>query len=149
MVENTAKKQRGRPFKPGQSGNPKGKPKGALNLTTRAAHELLDGKTQALTLKAVELAQDGNVVALRLCLERLIPPRKDRPINLKLPQVAGVGDIPKALGAILEAVAGGEITPQEGQSVAGMLGAYCKAAELVNHEARLEALESVLKLRKK
>jgi hypothetical protein len=63
--------------------------------------------------------------------------------------VAGVGDIPAALGAILEAVAGGEITPQEGQSVAGMLGAYCKAAELVNHEARLEALESVLKLRKK
>jgi Family of unknown function (DUF5681) len=136
-------------FKPGKSGNPGGKPRGALNQTTRAAQELLDGKAQALTLKAVELAQDGNVVALRLCLERLIPPRKDRPINLQLPQVAGVGDIPEALGAIVAAVADGEITPQEGQSVAGMLGAYCKAAELVNHEARLEALESVLKLRKK
>jgi hypothetical protein len=101
------------------------------------------------TLKAVELAQEGNVVALRLCLERLIPPRKDRPINLKLPKVDGVEDIPEALGAVLKAVADGGITPQEGQSVAGMLGAYCKVAELVNHEARLEALESVLKLRKK
>lgn len=60
-----------------------------------------------------------------------------------------MGDIPEALGAILEAVAKGEITPGEGQSVAGMLGAYCKAAELVNHEARLEALEYVLKLREK
>jgi hypothetical protein len=136
-------------FKKGKSGNPGGKPKGALNQTTMAAQELLDGEAQALTRKAVELAQDGNVMALRLCLERLVPPRKERPINLQLPQVAGVGDIPKALGAILEAVAGGEITPQEGKSVTDMLGAYCKAAELVNHEARLEALESVLKLRKK
>ena len=136
-------------FKPGKSGNPGGKPRGALNQTTRAAQELLDGKAQALTRKAVELAQEGNVVALRLCLERLIPPRKDRPIALELPQVVGVGDIPAALGTILAAVAQGEITPGEGQSVAGMLGAYCKAVELVNHEARLEALESVLKLRKK
>jgi hypothetical protein len=145
MAENTAKKQRGKPFKPGQSGNPKGKPKGALNQTTRAAQELLDGKAQALTLKAVELAQDGNVVALRLCLERLIPPRKDRPINLKLPHVAGVGDIPEALGAILEAVAGGEITPQEGQSVAGMIEAYRKGVELADIEARLTALEGQAK----
>jgi hypothetical protein len=149
MAVNTAKKQRGKPFEPGKSGNPSGRPKGSLNQATMAAQELLDGKAQALTQKAVELAQDGNVVALRLCLERLIPPRKDRPINLKLPQVTGVGDIPATLCAIVTAVAQGEITPQEGQAVAGMLGAYCKAAELVNHEARLEALESVLKLRKK
>jgi len=136
-------------FEPGQSGNPKGKPRGALNQTTRAALELLDGEAQALTRKAVELAQDGNVVALRLCLERIIPARRERPITLKLPKVGSVGDIPETLGVIIEAVAGGHITPGEGQSVAGMLGAYCKAAELVNHEARLEALESVLKLRKK
>jgi hypothetical protein len=141
MAENTAKKQRGKPFKTGQSGNPKGKPKGALNQTTRAAQELLDGKAQALTLKAVELAQDGNVVALRLCLERLIPPRKDRPINLKLPQVAGVGDIPKALGAIVAAVAGGAITPGEGQELAAIMETYRRGLELADIDARLTALE--------
>jgi len=128
-------------FSPGKSGNPQGRPKGALNQTTRAALELLDGKAQALTRKAVELAQDGNVVALRLCLERLIPPRKDHPISLKLPQVAGVGDIPKALGAVLKAVAGGEITPGEGQSLAAMLEAYRRGLELTELEARLTALE--------
>jgi hypothetical protein len=128
-------------FKPGNSGNPQGRPKGALNQTTRAAQELLDGKAQALTRKAVELAQDGNVVALRLCLERLIPPRKDRPIILKLPKVVGVGNIPKALEAVLKAVAGGEITPQEGQTVAGMIEAYRKGMELTDIEARLTALE--------
>lgn len=136
-------------FKKGQSGNPKGKPKGALNQTTRAAQELLEGEAQTLTRKAVELAQGGNVVALRLCLDRILPPRKDRAITLELPQVEGVADIPKALSAILKAVGTGQITPIEGQSLAAMLGAYCKVTELSNHEARLEALESVLKLRKK
>jgi hypothetical protein len=93
------------------------------------------------TRKAVELAQEGNVVALRLCLERLIPPRKDRPINLKLPTVASVGDIPKALEAVLKAVASGEITPQEGQALAGMIEAYRKGVELADIEARFAALE--------
>jgi hypothetical protein len=128
-------------FKSGQSGNPRGKPKGALNQTTRVAQAILDGEAQALTRKAVELAQDGNVVALRLCLERIAPPRKDRPICLKLPKVAGVGDIPGALSTILEAVAGGEITPQEGQALAGMIEAYRKGVELADIEARLTALE--------
>jgi hypothetical protein len=31
MADNTAKKQRGRPFEPGQSGNPAGRPKGSRN----------------------------------------------------------------------------------------------------------------------
>jgi len=128
-------------FKPGKSGNPGGKPKGALNQTTRSAQELLDGEAQALTRKVVELARGGNVVALRLCLERLIPPRKDRPINLKLPKVGGVGDIPEALGAVLKAVADGGITPQEGQAVAGMIEAYRKGVELADIDARLTALE--------
>jgi hypothetical protein len=128
-------------FKPGQSGNPKGKPKGALNQTTRAAQAILDGEAQALTRKAVELAQEGNVIALKLCLERIMPPRKDRPIILELPQIEGVGDIPIILQAVLKAVAGGEITPQEGQAVASMIEAYRKGAELADIEARITALE--------
>jgi hypothetical protein len=128
-------------FKPGKSGNPKGRPKGALNQTTRAAQELLDGEAQALTRKMVELAQAGNMAALKLCLERLLPKRKDRPIILKLPKVEAVGDIHKALGALLEAVAQGEITPGEGQSLAAMLEAYRKGLELTDLEARLTALE--------
>ncbi len=113
-------------FKAGQSGNPRGKPRGALNQTTKA----------------------GNVVALRLCLERLLPPRKDRPISLKLPKLEGVADIPKALEAVLKAVAEGEITPVEGQAVASMIETYRKGVDLADMEARLMALEAVLKGRK-
>jgi len=128
-------------FKTGQSGNPGGRPKGSLNKATLATQALLDGEAEALTRKVVELAKDGNPVALRLCLERLLPPRRDRPINIALPKVEEVGDLPKALGAILEAVAQGEITPGEGQTLTAMLDAYRKGLETANLEARITALE--------
>jgi hypothetical protein len=128
-------------FKPGQSGNPGGRPRGALNKSTMAAQVLLDGEAQALTRKAIKLARAGNPVALRLCLERILPPRKDRPISLKLPQLGGVQDIPKALGAIVKAVAQGNLTPGEGQTIAAVLEAYRKGIELTDIEARLVALE--------
>jgi len=128
-------------FKPGQSGNPKGRPQGSKHKATIAAQELLDGEGEALTRKCIELAKGGNVAALRLCLERLIPARKDRPINLRLPKVEGVADLPKVLEAILKAVASGVITPGEGQSLAAVLEAYRKGVELTDLEVRLAALE--------
>ena len=72
-AENTAPKQRGRPFRPGVSPNPAGRPKGARNKTTMAVEALLEGEAQALTRKALELALAGDTTALRLCLERIAP----------------------------------------------------------------------------
>ena len=128
-------------FKTGQSGNPGGRPKGALNKATLATQALLDGEAEALTRKAVELAKDGNPMALRLCLERLLPPRRDRPISFTLPKIKGAEDLLQALNAILEAVAGGEITPAEGQTLTAMLDAYRKGLETTDLEARITALE--------
>ena len=141
MAETTVGKQRGRPFKKGLSGNPGGRPKGALNQTTLATQALLDGEAEALTRKLVELAKNGNPMALRLCLERLLPPRKDRPINFSLPSIKGAADLLQALGAILEAVAQGEVTPGEGQTLTAMLDAYRKGLETADLEARIVALE--------
>jgi hypothetical protein len=128
-------------FTSGQSGNPGGRPKGALNKATLASQALLDGEAEALTRKVVELAKEGNPVALRLCLERLLPPRKDRPVSFTLPRIEGAQDLVKALGAILEAVARGEITPGEGQTLTAMLDGYRKGLETVDHEARITTLE--------
>ena len=69
-------------FKPGQSGNPAGKPKGTRNKATLAVEALLDGEAEELTRKAIELAKTGDIPALRICLDRILPPRKDRPLNL-------------------------------------------------------------------
>jgi hypothetical protein len=128
-------------FQAGKSGNPGGRPRGSLNKTTLATQALLDGEAEILTRKVVEMAKAGNPVALRLCLERLLPPRKDRPINLTLPKVEGAKDLPKALWAVVEAVAQGEITPEEGQALKTMLEAYRKVLETADLEARLSALE--------
>jgi len=128
-------------FKTGQSGNPGGRPKGSLNKATLATQALLDGEAEALTRKVVELAKSGNPVALRLCLERLLPPRRDRPINIALPKVEEVEDLPKAMGAILEAVAHGEITPGEGQTLTAILEGYRKGLETTDLEARVATLE--------
>ena len=77
----TGRLQDGR-FRPGVSGNPAGRLRGTKNRATKAAEELLEGEAEALTRKAVELALAGDTVALRLCLERLLPPRKSRRVTL-------------------------------------------------------------------
>ena len=136
----TSGKQDGR-FKPGQSGNPKGRPQGSKHRATLAAQKLLDGEAQAITRKAIEKALEGDSIALRLCLERLIPIRREQPLTLKLPKIKGAADLPKALEAVMEAVAQGEITPGEGQTVAAMLEVYRKGIELTDLERRITELE--------
>ena len=140
-AENAGAKQRGRPFKPGQSGNPAGKPKGTRNKATLMAQALLDGEAEALSRKCVELALGGDTTALRLCLERVCPPRRERPVALDMPVLAKAEDGPKAIGAIIAAVAGSEITPGEGQALTAMLEARRRAIETEELDQRITNLE--------
>ncbi len=61
-----------------------------------------------MTRKAVNLALEGDTTALRLCLERLCPPRKDRPVSFDLPPMKAPADAVAAMSALLAAVAQGE-----------------------------------------
>ena len=65
-----------------------GRPKGARNKTTLAVEALLDGEADAITRKAIEMALEGDGAAIRLCLERLLPARKDSPVVFALPPIA-------------------------------------------------------------
>jgi hypothetical protein len=138
--EKTGKKQETR-FKPGRSGNPSGRPKGARNATTIAIEELLDGEAAALTRKAIQLAKAGDMQALRLCMDRLAPPRKDRHITFKLPAIISVADSVQAISALLLAVADGEITPSEAAEVGRLIDGFVKAIEVSDIQTRLERLE--------
>jgi hypothetical protein len=89
MSANTGEKQGGR-FQKGHSGNPRGKPREARHRSTLAAEVLLDGEAEQLTRKAVELALGGDTTALRLCLDRIIPPRRERPVSLPLRRTVSV-----------------------------------------------------------
>jgi hypothetical protein len=114
-------------FRPGQSGNPAGRPKGARNRSTIAAESLLEGEAEALTRKAIALALAGDTTALRLCIERLVPPRKDRPITFELPPIASAADVANAVAAVLRAVAEGRVTPNEAMAVTGLIEALGRA----------------------
>jgi hypothetical protein len=128
-------------FKPGKSGNPKGKAKGTLHKATRAALALLEGDLEAVTQKCVEKAKEGDMMAVKLILDKVLPNARERRLSIKLPQIEGATDLPAALAAILGAVGNGELTPGEGQTITVMLEAYRKGIELTEIEARLTALE--------
>ena len=130
------------PWRPGQSGNPNGRPKGARNMATRAVEALLDGEAETLSRKAIDQALEGNTTALRLCLERIAPPRKCSPVTIDLPgQIETAKDIQAALASVLKAVAEGEISPDEGSTVSTILETKRKAIETVEFEEQFAVLE--------
>jgi len=140
--DNTEAKQGATQFQPGQSGNPGGRPKGARNATTLALEALLDGEARALTRKAVELALAGDMAALRLCLDRILPPRKDRPVSFEMRPINNAEDARAASAALLESVAAGNLTPSEASEVGRLIDGYVKSIELTEVLARLDKLES-------
>lgn len=136
-TRNDGAKTRGRPFGPG---NP-GKPRGARSRATLAAEALLDGEAEKLTRTAIDKALEGDSVALRLCLERLVPPRKDSPVRIELPTISTVGDVVGASAAVLAAVGAGDVTPDEAGRVMGLLTAHKAIVEVGELERRIAALE--------
>jgi hypothetical protein len=128
-------------FTAGRSGNPAGRPKGARNHTTRAVEALLDGEAAALTRKAIELALDGDGPALRLCLDRLLPARRDRPITFTLPTIEKPSDLTKATGALMQGVAEGAITPSEAAELSKLVDAHVNAIKTVDLAERLARIE--------
>ena len=142
--EKTERKQRRlrEPWKPGQSGNPAGRPKGARNKATLAAEALLDGEAEEITRKAIEKAKAGDMVAIRLCLDRIAPPRKDRPIEFTLPEMKKASDAAESSSAIIEAASSGELTPSEASELLKIVESYARTLQASDFEDRLERLES-------
>ncbi len=102
---------------------------------------LLDGKAEELTTKAITMAQGGDPAMMRLCIERLIPPRKDRPINFELPPLKTTQDASLAMLKILEGVARGELTPSEASEISKVIENYADTVRLTDLEQRISEME--------
>jgi hypothetical protein len=138
---NNAAKTPGRgPGRPFQKGNP-GRPIGARHAATLAAEALLDGQAEALTQKAIEGALGGDNVALRLCLERIVPPRRERPVRLALPTLKVAEDAAAAMAAITVAVAEGELSLGEAESAAKLVELFVRSIEAGEFDRRIKSLE--------
>ena len=130
---------RGRPFPKGRSGNPAGRQPGCRNKTTLAAEALLDGEAEGLT--AVAFAHAGHATALKLCLERIIPPRRERAVRFLLPPIRSAADLAAAMGAVTAAVAEGAITLGEACQLSVVVQTFVKAIETSDFERRLQLVE--------
>ena len=134
FLANTVRKQAGG-FQKGQSGNPRGRPAGSRNGATLACESLLEGQAEALTQKAVDMALAGDTVALKICIDRIYPVRRDRPVSFPLPPINSARDAADIATAIAHAVAAGHITPSEAAEIGKVIEIYVKAyqtAELVD-----------------
>jgi hypothetical protein len=89
------------------------------------------------------MALDGDPVALRLCMDRLCPARKDRPVSFPLPTITSARDAADLMAGVTKAVATGHVTPGEASEIAKLIDAYVRAyqtAELDERVARTEQL---------
>ncbi len=144
MPENTGEIQENGRFKKGKSGNPRGKPKGARHKSSMMAEMLFEGGVEAVCEQVLSQAKEGNLHAAKIILDRLLPSRKDRLINFKLPHIEKASDVVEAGRMICCAVGKGEITPLEGESLSKILEIQAKNIELFDFGARLEEIESKL-----
>ena len=121
-------------------GNP-GRPKGSRHKYVLAIQGLLDSEAEGLGRKAIELALAGDTTALRLCVERIMPPPKDTPVQFDLPPMTNAQEAAKAAQGVIQAVSDGELTPHEATMVMGLVERFRRVLELSEFEGRLAALE--------
>lgn len=103
---------------------------------------LLEGEAEALTRKAVQMALNGDGPALRLCLDRIAPARKDLPVSFALPPIKTAADTVAASASLLGAVAAGDVTPDEAGRVMALLTSHRALVETGDLERRIEQLEA-------
>lgn len=140
MPENTEKKQKIR-FQKGRSGNPKGRPQGSRNKASLMAEQLFAEDVESVCKAVIAKAKAGDMYAAKIILDRLLPPKKDAPINIQLPQITTSYDVLKAIQCVTQAVGDGNITPSEGEALARILNVNATAIELYEFECTLNQLE--------
>jgi hypothetical protein len=131
---------RGRPFQQGNTFG-RGRPKGSRNKTTRKAQELLDRYCEPITQKTISMALKGDPGAIRLCMERVYPARRDGYVQISLPGTQTLADVSASSAKVLHGVSRGLITPMEGETISGILEDRRRLIETVELAARIEELE--------
>ena len=128
----------------GHSGNPAGRPRGSRHRVSAAIDELFEGQAQELAEKAVQSALGGDGAMLRSLLDRLAPPRRERPVSTQIPRLTCAADAAAAMAAIVQSLADGELVPAEAEALARLVEIWVEAHRAHELEERLAAIETAL-----
>jgi len=117
---------------------------GSLAYASRTAQAQLDGHAPALISRTIDLALRGNIVALRICMERILPPRKDRAVSFDSPAVQSAADAEQLIGLVTRAMARGDVTPREAHEIARTIEIYLETEFAARMEREVAELRKSL-----
>ena len=132
-------------FQKGQSGNPAGRPRGARNKQTIAAEKLFADDAEVLARVAIDLAKAGDIAALRLCLDRICAPHRNRPVPFDMPALGVAADAVGAMSILMEGIAGGELSAPEAAALAKVIQGFTQALNTADLDKRIAELERRMK----
>jgi hypothetical protein len=104
--------------------------------------KILTEGAESTAQATVTAAQNGDMTAARLVLDRVCPLRKGRPIMLSITAIDTPAEISAALSTVTLAMCRGEISPEEAAVIAGVIKAKCELVSVVELEARIRDLEA-------
>jgi hypothetical protein len=142
------KKPRGRPFEKGNKSG-KGRPKGSRNQDTAPAKTLLVEYSPHITRKLIAMALEGNPQALRICMERIMPPPRDAYAPISLPKIQSAEDVAGAAEKVTRGIGKGVLSPCEGETIMNVLESQFRVIENAGTEKRVQKLEDYMTTAKK
>jgi Family of unknown function (DUF5681) len=132
-------------FQKGQSGNPAGRKPGSRNKHTIATEKLFEEDAEKLVKVAIKLAEEGDIGALRLCLDRICAPQRHRPVPFDMPQLGMAADAVGAMSTLVEGIATGELSAPEAAELAKVIQGFTQALATADHDKRIADLERRMK----
>lgn len=122
-------------FKKGASGNPSGRPK---SESTVLREKLLENSDKVFNLLMEKLG-DGDSAALKMCLDRLVPPLKavTAPVQIN----ASGNSLAEKANGVFTAATDGEVSPDTASQLITALAGVAKIIEVSELEKRISALE--------
>jgi Family of unknown function (DUF5681) len=130
-------------FRPGISGNPKGKPRGP-NYATRFMESLKKGDSKAIIAAMVEKARNGSVAASELILSRLMPVPVGRRVNFAWPSDLDSVGVGKAFDSVLIAIGEGRLTIEEGLALGALLEKRAKVIDTGEIQSEIAELREMI-----
>jgi hypothetical protein len=130
-------------FQKGQSGNPAGRAPGSRNRRTILAEQLFDQRAQGVLEKFFALVDEGDPAMLRLCMDRILPRLRDRPITFELPPMEKAADAAAAMAAVAQGLAEGSLTAREAADLSTVIENFSKTLVATDHEEQITELEKI------